>query len=143
MWILIGGALAGGAYDALKLRDGADCAALGTGPEVRDELIALAEGDVQPGYVSIRAADCLIAGFAVDAVVIERASAWVADPDKAGLAIVVASGVDGFTAEGALTIARAALAGPDAGMRARMIRRLARSEHLDVRKVVDAAEAVR
>jgi hypothetical protein len=132
---LIGVALAGNAYDVLKLRDGGSCAALGTGPEVRDELIALAEGDVLP-YVSIRAADCLIAGFSGDAAVVERAAAWVADPQFSGLGIVVAGSVDSFSVRDGVRIASAAVSGTDVGMRARMIRRFARSEQEAVRKVV-------
>lgn len=138
MW-LFGVALAGGAYDLLKLRDGAGCAGL-EGPGMRDELIALAEGDVQPGYVSIRAAECLISEFPGDALVVSRAAAWVGDPERAGLAIVVAAAVDGFAVEDGVTIARAAVAGP---LRERLSGRLLRSGRVEVRKVVDDAEGVR
>ncbi|MES2642619.1 MAG: hypothetical protein V4850_24255 [Myxococcota bacterium] len=136
---LVGMAFAGGAYDVLKLRDGGSCLELGTGPAVRDELIALAEGDVLP-YVSIRAADCLVAGFSGDAVVVDAAARWVADPGLSGLGIVVAGSVDSFSVSDGVVLAQAALGGDDPGMRARMIRRFARSERIEVRKVVDGVK---
>ncbi|MDP2311746.1 MAG: hypothetical protein Q8P41_02495 [Pseudomonadota bacterium] len=142
MWfVMMGLAAAGGAYDVLKLRDGGDCAALGTGPEARDELIALAEGDVGPPYVPIRAAECLVQGFAADATVVEHARTWVADPEKAGLGIIVAGEIDAFSVEDGVSIARAAVAGTDPKMRERLIRRFMRSERIEVRKVVEGVDA--
>lgn len=124
-----------GPYDVLKMRDGADCAALGTGPEVRDELIALAEGDVGPAYVPVRAAACLVEGFADDARVVERAQAWVSEERWAGLGIVVAGRIDAFSAEDGVAIAGAAVAA-DSGAKARIARRLAKSQREEVRSVV-------
>ena len=46
------------AYDVLKMRDAVGCDALGDAPGLRDELLALAEGDVAPPYVPMRAATC-------------------------------------------------------------------------------------
>jgi hypothetical protein len=126
-----------GAYDVLKLRDGADCAALGTGPAVRDELITLAEGDVAPSYVPVRAAECLVEGFAADPVVVARAKAWVVEGRWAGLGILVAEEEARFSTEDAVAIARAAVAGSDPRVRERVVRRFLKSERGDVRSVVD------
>lgn len=122
-----------GAYDALKLRDGADCAALGGGAEVRDELIALAEGDVQPAYVPMRAAACLVERFAGDPAVVERARAWVTEEQWAGLGMVVAARIDSFAVEDAVGIAQAAVVAEDR----RVLRRIAKSERKVVRSVVE------
>ena len=135
-----------GAYDVLKLRDGADCAQLGTGAAVRDELLALAEGDVAPSYVPVRAAGCLVEGFAGDPVVVERAKGWVAEKRWAGLGIVVAGRIDAFAPEDGVAIAKAAVAGSDVATRVRIAKRIARSEREEVRVVaegVDAGEGVR
>lgn len=98
-------AWAGSAYDVLKMRDGAGCDALDAG--ARDELIALAEGDVQPGYVPLRAADCLVKRWAADPVVVERAKVWVAEEKWTGLGIVVGSSIEKFSIEDGESIRRA------------------------------------
>ena len=135
-WVSVASA---GVYDQLKLRDGFACDALGTTPAVRDELLALAEGDVAPPYVPVRAAECLVQGFAEDPLVVERARAWVAERRWAGLGMVVADEEARFRLEDAVSIAQAARAAGDS----RLLRRFSRSGRVEVRAVVDGAETGR
>jgi hypothetical protein len=140
--VLTAAALAGPAYDVLKLRDGADCAALGTSPAVRDELLTLAEGDIAPSYVPIRAAGCLIDGFAADPLVVDHARAWVTDPRWLGLGMLVANRVDTFSPQDGLSIAQAIVAVPDPALKARLARRLARSQQVEIQKVAAGLDGV-
>ena len=122
MWISL--AFAGEAYDRLKLRDGASCEGL----EVA-ELITLAEADVAPPYVPMRAADCLLASHADDPRVIARARVWVRDDELLGLGLLVGRQIDRFPKDAAVAIAADATD-------ERVLRRISESIRPEVRAVV-------
>jgi hypothetical protein len=125
-----------GALETLRTRDDAGCAALGEAtPALRAELADLAEADVQPPWASVRAAGCLVTLFP-DAETAARVRPWMADPERAGLALVVVGRLDGLPAIDAADLARAALATPDTRQRARVERKLAISERPELRALV-------
>ncbi|MFZ5480665.1 MAG: hypothetical protein ACOZNI_28140 [Myxococcota bacterium] len=122
-----------GAYEVLRARDEPGCAALGE--VAREELAGLAEEDVQPPWVPVRAARCLVELYP-DAETAARVRPWMADPSRAGLALVVVGKLDLLPLAEATELARAALATPDERQRARVQRRLAASERAELRAVV-------
>jgi hypothetical protein len=123
IWISL--AFAGDAYDRLKLRDGASCEGLDVA-----ELLVLAEADIAPTYVPMRAADCLLASHATDPIVAEHARAWVREERWLGLGLLVGRQIDRFPLEAALAIAADA-------QDARVVRRLGESIRPEVRAVVE------
>jgi hypothetical protein len=94
-------------YELLRLRDGVDCSRL-EAADLKGELIALAESDVQPSYVPMRAAACLITLFAGDPAVVDHARAWVSG-EKLGLGMLVADRIGSFAVEDREGIVRAAV----------------------------------
>jgi hypothetical protein len=81
-------------------------AALGT-PE---ELIEVAEAVLHPPWAGMRAAGCVVSAHAVESE--QALTRWVADPALAGLARLVAGGLDGMDADLAQRLGAAAMAGP-------------------------------
>jgi hypothetical protein len=122
-----------GALETLRARDDAGCAALGEPtPALRAELADLAEADVSPPWAPIRAASCLVTLFP-DEETAARVRPWMADPARAGLALVVVGELDVMPTSAAAELARAALASPDERQRARVQRRLAKSTRDELR----------
>lgn len=142
--ILVSFALAGPAYDVLLPRDGASCDALGAAtPALRDELFTLAEAPDAVPWVPVRAAGCLVARFAGDPAVVDRLAGWAADPERAGLTLVVLDGAAALRPADAVRIGQAALSIEDARWHGRFADRLRRSSVLELRALdgVDAPKA--
>ena len=102
-------------YQALSARDtAADVCdaveALATDPV--SALTAVAEHATQPPWAAVRATHCLASRHAAASQA--TLTTWVADPDRRGLAILIANELDGMPEPVALSIARAGLAGPHA-----------------------------
>lgn len=129
-------------YARLRVRDGVSCASLGEAtPALRDDLLALAAPGVEPPAVPIRAAQCLVALFPTDPAFADAATAWMKDPERAGLALVVAGGVDALPEPTAVRLAEASRTMPDEAARGRIARRLARSARPAVRAAAAADQA--
>lgn len=127
----------GALYRALRVRDGVSCLSLGEPtPALRDGLMALTDPAVEPSAVPVRAAGCLVALFPSDPTVDEAVVAWVSDPERRGLALVVAGNVDVLPADVAVRVARAAAAVDDPRWRDRFAKRLQTSANADVRAAV-------
>ena len=77
-----------GPYEALRARDGYTC----TG--TRDELLVLAESNVEPSYVPMRAAECVISMYHSDPVVQDKAAAWMTGEQFVGLGLLTADRID-------------------------------------------------
>jgi hypothetical protein len=117
-------------HRALSARHTPGCAAADalTAEPVTD-LVVIAETATSPPWASLRAAQCLVEGHAAPAQ--PRLEAWVTDPDRRGLGVVVLTALGRAPLEVALPVARKALAeGPDP---ADVRRRLLRSEVPELR----------
>lgn len=101
-------------YKALSARDGApDCAAVeALAKDPVATLTSVAEHAIMPPWVGIRATHCLATRHAETAQA--TLSAWVAHPDKRGLALVITDGLGQMPEAAAVAIARSGLAGPHA-----------------------------
>lgn len=131
-------AWAGPAYDVLVPRDGVSCDALGEAtPALRAELFELAQSDVMPPWVPMRAADCLIVRYAADAELVPMITPWLTDPERRGLALVVLDRLASLPEADAIALARTALATDDAKWRARFADKVRR----DPRPTVQAVAA--
>lgn len=113
MTLLVALALATPTSTLLAARDGVSCLDLGepTGA-LRDELMALAQPDVMPPAVPVRAAGCLAERFGTDPVVQDAVVAWTADESRQGLALAALLRVDLLGEPGAVRAVQAALASP-------------------------------
>jgi hypothetical protein len=78
-------------YHLLASRDGVDCAALHASV---DELVAMTDPAIQPPWVPVRAAECLVVTYPAEKRVAETILPWLDDPARKGLALVVAQHVD-------------------------------------------------
>ncbi len=113
-------ALAGPAYDLLKVRDAVGCDALGEAtPALRDELLLLAAPDVLPSAVPMRAALCLAQRFGDDASVRSTVVDWTADPAHRGQVLLLLGNTDGLRDPLASELVAAALLAGDERVRAR------------------------
>ena len=122
---------------ALALRDGFSCSQLGT-PDtaLRDALIARAEPQAMPPWAPMRAAGCLIELFPTDPVTATTVLPWMTDPERGGLALVVAENIDRFPLEISVQLANAAMAAPASTSRDRLRRRLSTSARPEVLAVL-------
>ncbi len=124
-------------YDALSVRHTPPSCeaveALATDPV--DTLQVMVERAIQPPWVGVRAADCLITRHADEiAPVLET---WVSEPEYLGLALVTLGKLDGMSPEVAEGVAKAALAGP---LSEEAIPRIAAAESERLRALVAPAE---
>ncbi len=107
---------------ALSLRDGSpSCGEMEAGlPNATASLTAVVAHVSMPPWAPMRAAECLVAGHAVEV----RADVvrWVTDPGLKGLGILALSRLDAMPADVAIEVASAAIErGPDpAGARVRV-----------------------
>lgn len=145
MWMLIVAlAHAGSASTTLLPRDGVACSALGSvTPELRAELATLAVTDMQPSYVPMRAAGCLLELFATDPALGALVTPWVQDPELRGLGLLVLERGDLLPVETELAVARAAVAVDDARWGPKYRDRVGRSARAEVRAVLDGGAGVR
>lgn len=140
--ILVAVAWAG--TEQLKLRDPVPCVELGEPTiQLRDELLALTDPALEPSWIPVRAADCLVELYAADPVVAEAMLPWMTDPGRAGLALVVVNRLELFPVEVAVRLARAGMSAADERQRSRVERRLKRSKVPELRAIVDAPELER
>jgi len=117
---LLGSAFASPAYDILKLRDAPSCASLGEAtPALRDELLALTAPDVLPAAVPMRATLCLAERFPTDPVVEAAFVAWAGDSARPGEVLEVLNHEAQLREPTAALLVQAALAAPNARVRAR------------------------
>lgn len=119
-------------YDALVARDGAPpCATVeALSPTPVADLTLLAEEVTRPGWVGLRAADCLITRHAE--AVTPQLQRWMVSPDTKGLALLVVQKIDLLPAPTAQDLAIRGLAGPHA---ASLRPRLARAADPDLRRL--------
>ena len=114
--VLSGGAAAEPSSDVtakltrvLSAKDAVPCAqvfSLGEAAAVRDALISLADSDVRPSWVPVRAAHCVVGVAHKDAVALEAVDRWLAPGAPPGFAVVVASELDGFEEAEAVRLGR-------------------------------------
>lgn len=124
----------GPAARALSARDGVfDCAAVeALSADPVGLLRELVDHAVRPPWVAMRAADCLVTRHAEAAAA--DLDAWVVDPERLGLGLLVVSRLDTLPEARALALAERAIAsGPDA---AAVRRRIEASAHASVRALV-------
>ena len=130
--------------NALLARDGVVCSDLGPAtPALRDELAALAIADVQPSYVPMRAAGCLVDLFATDPALPAIVTPWVQDPALGGLGLLVLIHAEAMPLSAELDLAKAAAASTDARWGPKFRDRISRSLHPEVRAVLDGAAGAR
>jgi len=100
-------------YRALSIRDPAPtCEGVEALTETPVEtLLFVVDNAQQPPWAGMRAAECLISRHAVAAQ--SSLTAWVSSPETKGLAILALNQLDTMPLEVSLTVARAALVGPD------------------------------
>ena len=100
-------------YRALSIRDPAPtCESIEALTETPVEtLLFVVDNAQQPPWAGMRAAECLISRHAVAAQA--SLTAWVSSPETKGLAILALNQLDTMPLEVSLTVARAALVGPD------------------------------
>jgi hypothetical protein len=80
---------------ALRWKDGVDCNNLPADPDLAAKLHAIAEGDIAPSVVPLRAASCLTERFSTDARYLAWVTPWFSDAERGGLAFAALStGVD-------------------------------------------------
>jgi hypothetical protein len=72
---------------ALRARSAVPCAALADQPDLAAELYAIAEADVAPAWVSLRAASCLAERFSTDERFVGWVSPWFTDEERGGLGL--------------------------------------------------------
>ena len=136
--LLVSLAAATPTVDLLRLRDAVPCTSLGaTTPELRAELLGLAQGEEMPPWVPMRAADCLVTLYAADPTLRETLLPWMADPERAGLALLVLDRIDLLPTATAVPLATAAAGVADALWATRFRDRILRSAQPEVRAVVD------
>ena len=127
-------------YQALSMRDaGPPCEeieALAKDPVAT--LISVTEHATMPPWVGVRATRCLTTRHAEEAK--STLAAWMADPEKRGLAFLIADGLGDAPEPVALDLARAGLAGPHA---ASLQKRLAKSTWPSVAALANATPAAR
>lgn len=70
---------------ALRARSAVPCAALADQPDLAAELYAIAEADVAPAWVSLRAASCLAERFSADERFVAWVTPWFTDDERGGL----------------------------------------------------------
>lgn len=127
--------------ELLRLRDAPGCANLGAAGEAqRDALVALTAVE-SPPYVPLRAADCLVAGYAADPVAQGAMRGWMTDPEAAGLAMLVVTRLDALPEPLAVELARAALTTADSRWKSRFSERIAKSGNAAVRATLDTSPA--
>ena len=122
-----------GMYRALSIRDPApacaDIVALSTSPV--DDLEVLVNEATQPPWVGMRAAGCLLDLYPEQSQPLMQA--WVVDPDKKGLAILVTKKLDTLPLPVATEVVTTALAGPMADS---LAPRIAKVEVPELRSLV-------
>jgi len=101
-------------YRALSIRDPApSCETVEALSETPVEtLLFVVDNAQQPPWVGMRAADCLLTRHAEEAQ--EAIESWVSHTETKGLAILALNQLDAMPLEIALSVARTALAGPEA-----------------------------
>ncbi len=113
-------ALAGPAYDLLKVRDAVGCDALGEAvPALRDELLSLAAPEVLPSAVPMRAALCLAQRFGDDPSVRAILIGWTQEPAHVGQVMLLLANAEGLRDPLAAELVAAALHSNDQRLRAR------------------------
>ncbi|MFT5685301.1 MAG: hypothetical protein ACI8RZ_006251 [Myxococcota bacterium] len=101
-------------YRALSIRDPApSCESVEALTETPVEtLLFVVDNAKQPPWAGMRAAECLISRHAVTAEA--SIKGWVTGPETKGLAILTFNQLDTMPLEVSLSVARAAMAGPEA-----------------------------
>ena len=136
--LLVGFAAATPTVELLSLRDPVPCASLGaTTPELKADLLGLAQGDQMPPWVPMRAAECVLSLYATDITLKDTLLPWMTDPERAGLALLVLDHIDLLPLESATPLAAAAATAADPTWAARFRDRISRSTRPEVRAVVD------
>jgi len=80
---------------ALRWKEGVDCNKLPSDPDLAAKLHAIAEGDIAPSVVPLRAASCLTERYSQDARYLAWVTPWFSDAERGGLAFAALStGVD-------------------------------------------------
>lgn len=95
-------------YDQLKVRDSAECSALGVAStELKAALVVLTDPALLPAAVPVRAAGCLVSMFPADVEVETAIMAWIGDPERQGLALVALARTDALPEAAAVRIVTA------------------------------------
>ncbi len=77
---------------AFRSRDAVSCGSLPSDPDLAAKLDAIAEADIAPSWVPMRAATCLGELYANDARFADWVGPWFSDDDRGGLAVAVLDG---------------------------------------------------
>ncbi len=123
-------------YRALSVRDrGPTCEAVeAMAKEPVATLISVAEHATMPPWVGVKATECLTVRHAEAAK--DTLSAWMVDPERRGLALVIANRTADMPEPVAVQLATAGLAGPHA---AELQKRLAKSPWASVATLANGA----
>lgn len=120
----------------LSARDYVGCSALGAATDtLYTELVAATDPSILPGSVPVRAADCLLTLYPTRAELGAVLLPWMSDPERAGLAMVVAARIDELPLELASSLATEAMKLGDEKMRGRLQTRLQASSRPEIRLI--------
>lgn len=129
-------------YRRLSLREGFSCDTLGTvDRELRDILLGNSAPTLMPPAVPVRATECLVRQYGEDPEVLAQMQSWIADPSRAGDAMVVLESIDLLPENWRSSMILAALSHPDPKWRARFQVRLLESKTPAVVELVKWATA--
>jgi hypothetical protein len=70
---------------ALRARSAVPCSTLADEPDLAAEFHAIAEADIAPAWVSLRAASCLVERFSTDTRFVGWVTPWFTDDERGGL----------------------------------------------------------
>lgn len=76
---------------ALRWKEGVDCNDLPADTDLAAKLHAIAEADIAPSVVPLRAASCLTERFSTDARYLTWVTPWFSDEERGGLAFAALS----------------------------------------------------
>ena len=76
---------------ALRWKDGVDCNDLPADTDLAAKLHAIAEAEIAPSVVPLRAASCLTERFSTDARYLTWVTPWFSDEERGGLAFAALS----------------------------------------------------
>jgi len=126
-------------YDAFLSRDASPtCAEVETLTETPVETLqVIVREAVQPPWVGMRAADCLIRNHSVE--IEAELKAWVTDPDLLGLALLALGTLDEMEPTVALNVAEAAMDGP---LKDQAGERILKSQNEEIRALAELPEVL-
>jgi hypothetical protein len=128
MWIALIAAALAGELDPLAVADPVACNTLGAADDaLYAHLVELAQPDVTPAVVPMRAAQCLLEVFGEHAGLDGVVLPWMRSPSTYGFALLVASRADSLPTTLAVAAVNAAREMPDPGLRTKLLRRFGRS----------------